>query len=219
MDPRELLAHFDLFASMDASDRETIASQARNISLQRNDVVFSEGDRADELYLVSSGRVGIVNISNDGRESMVALMEPGDVFGEMALFEGRHRSAHARALEPTLLISVPYEPVRGIFTSRPELLWRVVALLARRLRATDSALADTVFLDVPGRTAKRLLDIAGASDEFVLPVTQEELAGLIGASRERVNKAIATFVRLGWLEQADRGYRILNREQLAQRST
>jgi CRP-like cAMP-binding protein len=82
----------------------------------------------------------------------------------------------------------------------------------------DVALADSVFLDVTGRTAKRLLELAGESDEFVLPITQEELAGMVGASRERVNKAIASFVRLGWIEQADRRYRITNREQLTIRA-
>jgi CRP-like cAMP-binding protein len=87
-------------------------------------------------------------------------------------------------------------------------------MLARRLRAMDEALADSVFLDVTGRTAKRLLELAGDSDEFVLPITQEELAGLVGASRERVNKAIASFIRLGWIEQIDRRYVITNRQQM-----
>ena len=75
-----------------------------------------------------------------------------------------------------------------------------------------------MFLDVTGRTAKRLLELAGDADEFSLPVTQEELAGMVGASRERVNKAIAAFVRLGWIEQADRRYRITNREELTSRA-
>ena len=91
-------------------------------------------------------------------------------------------------------------------------------LLANRLRNTDVALADSVFLDVTGRTAKRLLEMAGESDEFVLPITQEELAGMVGASRERVNKAIASFIRLGWLEQHDRRYRLTNREELSRRA-
>ncbi|MGH9300736.1 MAG: Crp/Fnr family transcriptional regulator [Acidimicrobiales bacterium] len=213
------LAHFDLLATMEPEDRQTVAKQAKSLTLGRNDIVFAEGDGADDLFLVVSGRVGIVNISMDGRESMVALIEPGDVFGEMALFEGGNRSAQARALEATELIALPYETLREVFSSRPELLWRVVSLLVRRLRATDAALADTVFLDVPGRTAKRLLEIAGDDDEFVVPVTQEELAGLIGASRERVNKAIATFVRLGWMEPKERGYHIVDRNQLRRRST
>jgi CRP-like cAMP-binding protein len=82
----------------------------------------------------------------------------------------------------------------------------------------DAVLADSVFLDVTGRTAKRILELAGEQDEFLLPVTQEELAGMVGASRERVNKAIASFVRLGWIEQSERRYRITDREQLTRRS-
>ena len=101
------------------------------------------------------------------------------------------------------MLAIPYGPLREIYESRPELLWGVVALLAGRLRNTDVALADSVFLDVTGRTAKRLLELAGDADEFALPVTQEELAGMVGASRERVNKAIASFVRLG-LDRAAR---------------
>ena len=78
----------------------------------------------------------------------------------------------------------------------------------------DNALADSVFLDVTGRTAKRLLELAGDSDRFELPITQEELAGMVGASRERVNKAIASFIKLGWLSQTERTYNITNRHEL-----
>ena len=94
----------------------------------------------------------------------------------------------------------------------------MVRLLAERLRNTDSALADAVFLDVTGRTAKRLLELAGDEDDFQLPITQEELAGLVGASRERVNKSIAAFIRLGWIEQLDRRYRIVAPRVAAQRA-
>ena len=82
------------------------------------------------------------------------------------------------------------------------------------------SIADAVFLDVPGRTAKRLLELAGGGDEFKLPVTQEELAGMVGASRDRVNKALALFARLGWLEVKGRGrYKFLNRPALEDRAT
>jgi CRP-like cAMP-binding protein len=91
-------------------------------------------------------------------------------------------------------------------------------MLANRLRTMDEALADSVFLDVTGRTAKRLLELADGADEFVLPVTQEELAGMVGASRERVNKAIASFIRLGWIDQHERRYRILQRDRIEMRS-
>ena len=113
-----------------------------------------------------------------------------------------------------------YEPVRAAIRRPPELLWVIVRLLARRLRATDEALADAVFLDVPARTAKRLLELAGDEDEFRLPMTQEDLAGLVGASRERVNKALAMFTRLGWIEVTGRSrYRILDRTALVERAT
>jgi CRP-like cAMP-binding protein len=186
--------------------------------VHRGDVLFGEGEAADELFVVVSGRIAIANRSPDGRESLLALMENGDLFGEMPLFDEGGRSADARALTTSEVLCVPYEPIRQLYEEQPQLLWYVVELLARRLRNMDAALADSVFLDVTGRTAKRLLELAGEADEFVLPVTQEELAGMVGASRERVNKAIASFVRLGWIEQADRRYRITDREQIERRA-
>ena len=219
MDTEALLARSELFSALDADAVRGIAAQCRSVRLQRNDLVFSEGDPADELYVVRTGRIAIAKRSIDGRESVVALMEEGDLFGEMSLFDEEGRSADARALEPCELLGVPFAPIRGVLEEQPRLLWHVVELLARRLRVTDAALADTVFLDVTGRTAKRLLEIAGDHDEFTLPVTQEELAGMVGASRERVNKAIAAFIRLGWLSQSERRYRITDRVQLARRAT
>lgn len=220
MDYGALLARSELFSAFEPTAVSEIASQARLVELSRNDVVFSEGEPADVLYVVEAGRIAILLRSVDGRESVVALMEEGDLFGEMPLFDSAGgRSAEARALEGSRLVAVPYEAVRSALEARPEVLWSVVGLLARRLRVTDAALADTMFLDVTGRTAKRLLELAGDADEFVLPVTQEELAGMVGASRERVNKAISAFIRLGWLDQVERRYRITDREQLARRAT
>lgn len=218
MAAHELLSRVALFAELRPDELETIAGAAEHRELRRGDVLFSEGDEPDDLFVVVSGRIALANKSSDGRESVVALMEAGDVFGEMPLFDGLGRSTDARALEPSEVVAIPYGPIQTVYESRPMLLWSVVAMLSGRIRAMDAALADSVFLDVTGRTAKRLLELAGDSDEFTLPVTQEELAGMVGASRERVNKAIAAFVRLDWLEQSDRRYRILNRPQLELRA-
>jgi len=212
-----MLARTPFFAGLDGPAVEALAARCVRRELKRNDVLFREGEDATELFVVERGRVAIANRSDDGRESLVALMEAGDLFGEMGLFDGI-RSADARALETSTVIGVPYAPLREALDRQPTALWSVVELLARRIRAVDEALADTVFLDVPGRTAKRLLELAGDGDQFQLPVTQEELASMVGASRERVNKAISQFVRLGWLEQQDRVYRIRNREQLTRRA-
>jgi CRP-like cAMP-binding protein len=214
----ELLDGVVLFAELDDDERASIVAAAEQREVRRGDVLFAEGDEPNELFVVTSGRIAIANKSVDGRESVVALMERGDVFGEMGLFEGLGRSAEARALEPSEVVAIGYEPIQAIYEARPTLLWGVVSLLAGRIRSMDGALADSVFLDVTGRTAKRLLELAGDADEFVLPVTQEELAAMVGASRERVNKAISAFVRLGWIEQSERRYRITNRDQLSLRS-
>jgi CRP/FNR family cyclic AMP-dependent transcriptional regulator len=214
----ELLGGVELFRGLGPDDLEQLAARAAVRALQRNDVLFYEGDDAEALYVVQDGRIAIANRSPDGRESVVALMERGDLLGEMQLFERQGRSAEARALEASTVVEVPFDVVRTMLEGRPELLWGVVELLARRIRNTDEALADSVFLDVTGRTAKRLLELAAGADEFQLPITQEELAGMVGASRERVNKAIASFIRLGWLDQRDRRYRILDRQQLERRA-
>ena len=215
----QLLAEVQLFAEFPEPALAKIAAAADQRRVERNDVLFQEQDEAEDLFVVVSGRIAIANVAMDGRESVVALMEDGDLFGEMPLFDGRGRSATARALEPSEVVIVPYAAVRTVFEEDPSLLWTVVALLAGRIRVTDEALADAMFLDVTGRTAKRLLDLAGESDEFELPVTQEELAGMVGASRERVNKAISSFLRLGWLEQQDGKYRITNRQQMEIRAS
>lgn len=215
---RQLLIEVPLFSELEADDLERIAAGAETRSLRRNDVIFTEGDEADTLYLVESGRIAIATRSFDGRESVMALMERGDLFGEMPLFDHQPRSAEARSLEVSSVIAIGYDPMRALYSDKPQLLWRVVELLALRLRVTDEALADSFFLDVTGRTAKRLLELSGGAEEFTLPVTQEELAGMVGASRERVNKSIASFIRLGWIEQVDRKYRITNRDQLTIRA-
>ncbi len=215
----DLLGDLDLLADLDVGELERIAESGVPQRLRRGDVVFGEGDAADDLYVVQRGRVAMVNKSFDGRESVVYLMEPGDVFGDMPLFDGLTRSTEARALETSQVIRIPYDPIRLVYENHPRMLWRVIELLSTRLRNTDAALADSVFLDVTGRTAKRLLEMAGDRDSFELPVTQEELAGMVGASRERVNKAIASFVKLGWIDQADRSYTILDRQQLEIRAS
>jgi CRP/FNR family cyclic AMP-dependent transcriptional regulator len=217
VEPR-LLIDVEFFRGFEGAALDELVVAAESRVFNRGDVLFTEADEATELFVVESGRIAIANKSIDGRESVVALMEQGDLFGEMPLFDRYLRSAEARALELSRVAAIPYEPLKAIYDRRPELLWNVVELLAGRLRHTNEGLADSVFLDVTGRTAKRLLELAGEAEEFSLPITQEELAGMVGASRERVNKAIASFVRLGWIEQSDRRYRITNREELTRRA-
>lgn len=220
MPERRLLDTTDLFAALPADALADLRSQAQSRTYARNEVLFHQGDSSSELFVVDRGRVAIAQRSGDGRESVVAVLDAGGLFGELGLFDDSPRSADARALIDTTVVVLGYEPVRALLRERPELLWVIVRMLAGRLRATDEALADAVFLDVPARTAKRLLDLAEGRDRFSLPVTQEELAGMVGASRERVNKAISLFTRLGWLVVEGRNqYRILDRAAMEDRAT
>ena len=211
---REALRETILFAGLDDEQLDHIAAAGSMQWLQRGVVVFDEGAEPGEFYLVLSGRVAIAQESDDGRESLLAVLGPGELFGEMGFLDGYNRSAQARALEESQVLMVPYAELRLLYESNPSALWSAVALLARRLRAMDQALSDTVFLDVMGRTAKRLLDMAGDADEFEMPLTQEELASMVGASRERVNKAIHAFEKLGWVTHDQRHYKITNRRNL-----
>lgn len=214
----KLLSQTEIFEGLEEDSLADVAAYSSCRRLDRGDVLFSTGERPDAMYVVLSGLIAIITTAPDGRDSVISLMEEGDLFGEMGLFDGRGRSAGARALEASEVLAVPYGPVRRLYETHPDHLWRVVSMLVRRLRAAGTALTDAVFLDVVGRTAKRLLVFAGEDDTFVLPVTQEELAAMVGASRERVNKAISQFVRLGWIDRTGGRYTILDRPQLTRRS-
>jgi len=214
-----ILDSTELFTSLPEPVLAQLREQASVRRFERNEMLFGQGDASQELYVVRQGRIAIATRANDGRETVLAVLEDGALFGELPLFDGAPRSADARALVDSEVVVLDYAPVRAVLEQQPELLWIIVRHLARWLRATDEALADAVFLDVPARTAKRLLELAGDADEFKLPVTQEELASMVGASRERVNKALALFSRLGWIEVKGRSrYRFVDRQALEDRA-
>ena len=216
---QQVLDKTDLFGTLPPELLEQLRGRTALAKYRRGDTLFAKGEPATQLFVCFSGRVAIVATASDDRESVISVLGPGALFGEMSLFDGGQRSAQARALTTANLISIAFDDVKQVLSHRPDVLWAVVRILARRLRETDEALADAMFLDVTGRTAKRLLALADGDDFFRMPLTQEELAGMVGASRERVNKAIALFVRLGWLEVSGRSqYHILDRAELEARA-
>jgi CRP-like cAMP-binding protein len=220
MPERRILETTQLLGALPPDTLETLRQQSTVRTIARNEVLFRQGEPSSELYGIVNGKVAILTRSPDGRESLVAVLDEGSLFGELGLFDEGPRSADARALEETNVLVLSYDVVHAAIDEHPTLLWIIVRLLARRLRNTDESLADAVFLDVPARTAKRLLEIAGDADQFRLPMTQEDLAGLVGASRERVNKALSLFTRLGWIEVEGRNrYKILDRQALHERAT
>ena len=221
----DVLRRAPLFASLDDEAFAALTEEITEVNLSRGATLFYEGDPGDQLYFIVSGKMKLGRTASDGRENLVAVMGPGEIFGEMALFDPSPRSTSATAVSETRLDGLKHENLRKDIQRSPEVSAQLLQALARRLRRTNENLADLVFSDVPGRVAKALLDLADrfgrpATDGILVAheLTQEELAQLVGASRETVNKALAEFVQRGWIRLEARAVVILDLQRLKQRS-
>lgn len=193
--------------------------------LERGDILFREGDRGDRLYVIGEGKIKLGLTSNDGRENLLAILGPGEMFGELSLFDPGARTATATAVAETQLIALGHEDLDSFLSGRPAVATTMLAALARRLRRTNETLSDLVFTDVPGRVAKALLDLSNRfgrpSEDGLLvahDLTQEELAQLVGASRETVNKALADFATRGWIKLEARAVVLIDLERIQRRA-
>ena len=214
-----------LFGGLDEQAAETLIGSMNAQRLERGDVLFHEGDQGDRLYVIGEGKIKLGRTSSDGRENLLAILGPGEMFGELSLFDPGPRTATATAVAETQLLSMGNEQLKEFLHQRPGVAATLLAALARRLRRTNDVLADLVFTDVPGRVAKALLDLAA---RFGRPVedgilvahdlTQEELAQLVGASRETVNKALADFASRGWLRLEARAVLLIEIDRLRRRA-
>ena len=214
-----------LFAALDDEAAAALRESMVEVRLERGQLLFSEGDKGDRLYVVLIGKIKLGRTSADGRENLLAVLGPGEMFSELSLFDPGPRTAGAVALTDSLLIGMGHQDLLTWLTGRPEVALQLLRALAQRLRRTNENMADLVFSDVPGRVAKALLDLArrfGTWREDGLHVThdltQEELAQLVGASRETVNKALADFAGRGWLRLEPRSVIILDEERLTRRA-
>jgi CRP-like cAMP-binding protein len=195
------------------------------VRLPKGDVVFSEGDQGDRLYVILDGKVKLGHASPDGRDNLLGVLGPGEMFGELSLFDPVPRTATATALTDCVLMGLGNADLDEWLDGRPALAKELLKALAQRLRRTNEALGDLVFADVPGRVAKALTDLSEkfgqVTDDGIHvthDLTQEELAQLVGASRETVNKALADFAARGWLTLEQRGVFILDPERLKNRA-
>ena len=194
--------------------------------LRRGEVLFHEGDSGDKLYIVLDGKVKLGRTSSDGRENLLAILGPGSMFGELSLFDPGPRSATVTAVTDAEFVSLSHEDLLRWLEGRPAVARGLLTQLAGRLRKANDVVADLVFSDVPGRVAKALLDLAErfgrTADDGVHvhhDLTQEELAQLVGASRETVNKALADFASRGWLRLEPRSVVIMDMERMTRRGS
>ena len=214
-----------LFAALDDDAANALRSSMVDQRLTKGDILFSEGEPGEKLYLIESGKIKLSHTASDGRESIIAVLGAGEMLGELSLFDPGPRTATAIAVTNTKVVSLSHEALLPWLVGRPDLAVSLLAALARRLRRTNEALADLVFSDVPGRVAKALLELGSkfgeSSPDGLLvrhELTQEELAQLVGASRETVNKSLAEFVSRGWIRLEGRGVHLLDVDRLRRRA-
>ncbi len=214
-----------LFETLDEATTTALRAAMVEVRMRRGEVLFNEGDAGDRVYVIADGKIKLGHTAPDGRETIIAVLGPGEMLGELSLFDPGPRAATATAIAPSRLLELRHDDLMAFLQTQPELSAQLLQGLARRLRKTNAALADLVFSDVPGRVAKALLDLASRFgvevDEGIRVVhdlTQEELAQLVGASRETVNKALAEFGNRGWIRLEGRAVLITDKGRLERRA-
>ena len=224
MDP-EVLKKAPLFAGLEDDAATALSSAMGKLYLNKGDVLFHEGDSEDRLYIVVSGKIKLGRTGSAGRENLLAVLGPGQMFGELSVFDPGPRSTTATAVTACELRTLEHDELIPWLTDRPEVAQGLLSQLAARLRRANDVVADLVFSDVPGRVAKQLLELAqrfGDKRDDGMHVhhdlTQEELAQLVGASRETVNKALADFAARGWIRLEPRSVTILDVERVERRA-
>ena len=186
MDP-EVLKKAPLFAGLEDEAATALSSAMGKLHLNKGDVLFHEGDSEDRLYIVVSGKIKLGRTGSAGRENLLAVLGPGQMFGELSVFDPGPRSTTATAVTACELRTLEHDELIPWLTDRPEVAQGLLGQLAARLRRANDVVADLVFSDVPGRVAKQLLELAqrfGDKRDDGMHVhhdlTQEELAQLVG---------------------------------------
>lgn len=202
-----------LFQDLEPLELEAIASIARKRQAPKGSILFYGDDPGNACYIVVEGKVKIVVNSGDGREHILGILGPSDLFGEMSLIDGQPRSATAIAVEETAVLTIQREEFMRILADHPGIAMKLLIVLSRRLRLTDAHVESLAFLSAPGRVARLLIQLANESGEkteggkptFSTRMTRQEMANLTGTSRE-------TFTRV-LMDYQDRGLVTIDRNQ------
>jgi CRP-like cAMP-binding protein len=200
-----LLAQVPVLADLPAADLEQISEVAHPRRFAAGEVVFREGDSSNTCYIVRTGRARAVREHPDGRQLALATFGPGDIFGELAMFDDERRSATVEVVEPLETLAILGNDLRRLMEQRPQLAIALAAALSRRLRATNERLASQSFQTVQSRVATvlgQLVEQEGeARTDVPLTVTQAEVAQLAGSSRESASRFLAVLERAGVISQ------------------
>ena len=218
----EVVRRAPLFTALDDASASTLRASMTAVKISKGQTLFKEGDTGDRLFVVTDGKLKLGTTSSDGRENLLSILGPGDMFGELSLFDPGPRTA--TAVVDSKLLALANDQVIDWVRAHPQVSLQLLGRLAQRLRKANDVLSDLVFADVPGRVAKAIIELGerfGTQKDDGLHVnhdlTQEELAQLVGASRETVNKALADFASRGWVKLEPRAVIVLDYERLSKR--
>jgi CRP/FNR family transcriptional regulator, cyclic AMP receptor protein len=212
----DILRQTELLRSVPAEELRAAATAARRRTFRHGQVVFTTGDPGDTVIVVVSGRVKVVARSADGGELTLTIIPPGGVFGELSVADGGPRSADAEALEECQLLLLPREIVQGICARVPSAEHALTVSITATLRRLTEAASDLVFLDLPRRLAKVLLNQPRGPNGVIRPgLRQAELAHQAGGTRQTVNAALRGFERRGWIAVRDGVMTVKQPEELA----
>jgi CRP-like cAMP-binding protein len=198
LDPYQALRTVPLFREVAESDLRAIAQLVRERQYPKGNVILSEGDAGDALYFIVKGQVKVAVVAEDGREVILSVLGDGTFFGEMALLDDEPRSAHVISMEDTTLLQLRREDFRARLRLAPELAISLLRELSRRLRPADSTIASLMLLDVNGRVARLLLELAreegGGGHRITHRLTHAAIGQMVGASRETVSRTMRNLV-------------------------
>jgi len=221
----EVVRRAPLFTALDDAAAASLRASMDTVKIAKGSILFKEGDDGEHLYVIIEGKLKLGTSSGDGRENLLSILGPGEMFGELSLFDPGPRTSTATSVTDAKVLSLSHGKVIPWLKQNPDVALQLLARLAQRLRRTNEAVGDLVFSDVPGRVAKALIDLGErfgkTTAEGLLvnhDLTQEELAQLVGASRETVNKALADFAGRGWLKLDGRSVLITDVDRLSKRS-
>jgi len=209
----EALRRVPLFSTLAREQVLAIARVARRHRYERDDVIFYQDDPGDTFYVILNGQVKVSVSSPEGQEAILVMLDTGDSFGEFALLDEQPRSATIQATRPTEVLALRKEEFHRIIRQWPEIALGLLRVMTKRLRDTDQLVQDAAFLDVAERLAKKLLSlveqhgrITPRGIELDIQLTQQDLAAMIGATRESVNKQLGAF--------RDRGIVAVDRQRI-----
>lgn len=224
MSSLEFLRQVPLFQSLSKADTEKLAAVLRRQSLKKGEALFRKGTEGTTLYIIVEGAIKIVLPSRMGSEVILAIFSEGDFFGEMALLDGRPRSADAVALGPCEVLALNRRDFLAFLKNNEEAIRSILYSLSMRLRKTDDLLEDTCFLNISGRFAKKLVELAdtygrreGDTILIDLRLSQKDMASMVGATRESINKEFRVLREKGLVSVTESTIRIHNLERLKRR--